>query len=67
MTMSRGYDVVKPSRKPLVPFRTDAVLERLIEDVAEGRITPTPETRMSLGFYQSAKAAARAAGKGDRS
>jgi hypothetical protein len=50
----------------LVPFRTDAQLEQILVDAAKGKATLTPEARMALGFYASAKAAHLASGKGER-
>lgn len=38
-------------------FVDDAATERLIEDVAAGKITPTPALRTRIGYYQLAKAA----------
>jgi hypothetical protein len=62
-TLTAGYAASKPPRKAPLPFRTDDRLEQLIKDVVEGKVTPTPEVRMAMGFYTSAKDAARAAGK----
>ncbi len=62
--MAAGYaSSSRPPRKALLPFRIDDRLERLIEETAAGRITPTPELRMAVGHYKIAKDAARATRK----
>ncbi len=65
VTLSRGYAASsRAPRKSLLPFAPDECIEQLITDVAEGKVTPTPELRMQIGYYQRAKAAHLASGKG---
>lgn len=61
MTTSPITPDTKRLAKRAAGFVPNPDLERITQEVAAGTITPTPTLRMELGYYQSAKDAARAA------
>lgn len=57
----------KRTRKQAGAFTPNPDLEHAGKLIDEGKITPSPETRMAVGFYRSAKAAAERLEKETRS
>ena len=52
--MAAGYNT--PRKPKHSTFTPNPTMEQLIRDVAAGKITPSPESRMAMGYYQSDKA-----------